>query len=253
MSTLTTILLFTALGSVVSLIGGVILLFKKGWADKLTEPLSAFAAGALLGTAFLDLLPEAIEYAEEVAVDAHSIFLWTLAGIIIFFLLERFVHWFHHHHEHTEEAKKPVGTLIILGDSIHNFIDGVAIAVTFLVDPALGVITTLAVGAHEIPQEIGDFAILLKAGYSRKKVLWLNVLSACSALLGAILTFMVGPSIAGALPILLAVTAGFFIYIALSDLVPEIHAWGTKKLAITESALLILGIAVVGVLVHLLE
>jgi zinc and cadmium transporter len=236
MSTLTTIIIFTALGSVVSLIGGVLLLLKRGWADRLTEPLSAFAAGALLGTAFLDLLPEAIEYAEKMAVDAHSIFLWALVGIIIFFLLERFVHWFHHHHEHTEEAKKPVGTLIVLGDSIHNFIDGVAIAVTFLVDPALGVITTLAVGAHEIPQEIGDFAILLKAGYSRKKVLWLNVLSACTALLGAILTFMVGPSIAGALPVLLAITAGFFIYIALSDLVPEIHAWGTKKLAITESA-----------------
>jgi zinc and cadmium transporter len=253
MSTLTTIIIFTALGSVVSLIGGVLLLLKRGWADRLTEPLSAFAAGALLGTAFLDLLPEAIEYAEKMAVDAHSIFLWALVGIIIFFLLERFVHWFHHHHEHTEEEKKPVGTLIVLGDSIHNFIDGVAIAVTFLVDPALGVITTLAVGAHEIPQEIGDFAILLKAGYSRKKVLWLNVLSACTALLGAILTFMVGPSIAGALPVLLAITAGFFIYIALSDLVPEIHAWGTKKLAITESALLILGIAVVGVLVRLLE
>jgi zinc transporter ZupT len=92
MSTLTTIIIFTALGSVVSLIGGVLLLLKRGWADRLTEPISAFAAGALLGTAFLDLLPEAIEYAEEVAVDAHSIFLWTLAGIIIFFLLERFVH-----------------------------------------------------------------------------------------------------------------------------------------------------------------
>lgn len=253
MSTLYTILLFTAAGSIISLTGGIILLFRKGWAEKLTEPLSAFAAGALLGTAFLDLLPEAVEAAGEMAVDAHQVFLWALVGIVIFFLLERFVHWFHHHHEHEHAAQKPVGALIVLGDSIHNFIDGVAIAVTFLVDPALGVLTTIAVGAHEIPQEIGDFAILLKAGYSRKKVLWLNVLSACTALLGALLTFMIGPSIAGSLPILLAVTAGFFIYIALSDLVPEIHAWGTKKLAVIETGLLLLGVGSVALLIELLH
>lgn len=253
MSTLSTILLFTALGSVVSLIGGILLLFKKGWAERLTEPLSAFAAGALLGTAFLDLLPEAIESAEKMAIDAHEIFLWVLVGIISFFLLERFVHWFHHHHEHADVAKKPVGALIVLGDSVHNFIDGVAIAVTFLVDPALGVITTIAVGAHEIPQEIGDFAILLKAGYARKKVLWLNIFSACAALLGATLTFIIGPSIAGSLPILLAVTAGFFAYIALSDLVPEIHAWGTKKLAVAETVLLLLGVGSVALLIELLH
>lgn len=252
-TTLSTILLFTALGSVVSLIGGILLLIKRGWAERLTEPLSAFAAGALLGTAFLDLLPEAVEAAEEMAIDPHSIFLWVLVGIISFFLLERFVHWFHHHHEHAEHAKKPVGALIVLGDSVHNFIDGVAIAVTFLVDPALGVITTLAVGAHEIPQEIGDFAVLLKAGYSRKKVLWLNVFSACTALLGALITFIVGPSIAGSLPVLLAITAGFFAYIALSDLVPEIHAWGTRKLAILETSLLLLGVGFVALVIELLH
>ncbi len=253
MSTLSNILLFTALGSVVSLLGGIILLFRKGWAIKLAEPLAAFAAGTLLGTAFLDLLPEAIEAAEKSGTDAHGIFFWALVGIILFFLLERFVHWFHHHHEHVGEIKKPTGTLIVLGDSIHNFIDGVAIAVTFMIDPALGVVTTLAVGAHEIPQEIGDFGILLKAGYSRKKVLLFNVLSACAALVGALLTYFIGPSIADSLPTLLAVTAGFFIYIAASDLIPEIHAWGTKKLAILESFLLLAGVAVVGLLVKLLE
>jgi zinc and cadmium transporter len=253
MSTLTQILLFTTLGSVVSLIGGIILLIKKDWAVKLSEPLAAFAAGTLLGTAFLDLLPEAIEAAEGGSTSAHGIFLWALVGVLIFFLLERFIHWFHHHHEHLGEVKKPTGTLILLGDSIHNFIDGVAIAITFMINPALGVITTLAVGAHEIPQEIGDFGILLKAGYSRKKVLWYNIFSACAALVGALLTYLIGPSIEGALPALLAVTAGFFIYIALSDLVPEIHAWGTRKLAIIESALLIAGVVVVGVLVQVLH
>lgn len=253
MSTLANILVFTALGSIVSLLGGIALLFKKEWAIRLAEPLAAFAAGTLLGTAFLDLLPEAIEAAEAAGTDAHGLFFWTLVGIILFFLLERFIHWFHHHHEHVGEVKKPTATLIILGDSIHNFIDGVAIAITFMIDPALGVVTTVAVGAHEIPQEIGDFGILLKAGYSRKKVLLFNALSACAALAGALLTYAIGPSIASSLPILLAITAGLFVYIALSDLVPEIHAWGTKKLAILESFLLLVGVAAVALLVQLLE
>ncbi len=253
MSTLGYILLYTSLGSVVSLLGGIILLINKEVARRLTEPLAAFAAGALLGTAFLDLLPEALEASEASNISEHAVFFWVLAGILLFFLLERFIHWFHHHHEHVGEIKKPTSTLILLGDSIHNFIDGVAIAITFMIDPALGVVTTLAVGAHEIPQEIGDFGVLLKAGYSRKKVLWFNVLSACAALAGALLTYLIGPSIAAYLPILLAVTAGFFIYIALSDLVPEIHAWGTKKLAVIESILLILGVVAVGLIVKLLE
>jgi zinc and cadmium transporter len=253
MSTLGYILLYTSLGSIVSLMGGIILLANKELARRLTEPLSAFAAGALLGTAFLDLLPEALEASESTAISPHIVFFWVLIGIIIFFLLERFIHWFHHHHEHQGEIKKPTGTLILLGDSIHNFIDGVAIAITFMIDPTLGVVTTLAVGAHEIPQEIGDFGVLLKAGYSRTKVLFYNVLSAGAALVGATLTYLIGPQIAGSMPILLAVTAGFFIYIALSDLVPEIHAWGTKKLAIIESFLLIAGIVAVGLIVQLLE
>jgi zinc and cadmium transporter len=243
----------TLAGSVISLTGGIILLFKKDLSAKLTDYLSAFAGGTLLGTAFLDLLPEAVESMPE----SRNIFLWTLVGILTFFLLERFVHWFHHHHEHDEnqgaDYKKPTGALIILGDSIHNFIDGVAIAGTFLVNPQLGLITTLAVGAHEIPQEIGDFGILLKAGYSKKKVLWYNVLSACTAFAGALITYFLGTQITALLPALLAITAGFFIYIALSDLVPEIHAWGTKKLAIIESTLLIAGVVAVGVLVHMLE
>lgn len=249
MSTLIIILLFTAAGSLLSLIGGIILLSNKNLALKLSDFLTAFAAGALLGTAFLDLLPEAL----EAAADSQRVLLWALVGILIFFLLERFIHWFHHHHEHNDDSSQPAAALVILGDSIHNFIDGVAIAITFLIDPAAGVITTLAVGAHEIPQEIGDFGILLKAGYSRKKVLWLNVLSACAAFAGAILTWAIGPSIESALPILLAITAGHFIYIATSDLIPAIHAWSKKKLAVIESTLLLAGVAIVGLLVRVLE
>jgi len=249
MSTLGYILFFTFLGSLVSLLGGVALLYKKDIAIRLSGLLSAFAAGTLLGTAFFDLLPEALRN----EADPASILTWTLVGILSFFLLERFISWFHHHHEHFEESTKPVGPLIILGDSIHNFIDGAAIAVTFLINPSLGMITTLAIGAHEIPQEIGDFGLLLKMGYSRKKVFWYNILSAGAAFIGAILAYLIGPSIISSLPALLAITAGFFIYIASSDLIPEIHSWGTKKLAITESFLLIFGVTIIGILVHVLE
>ncbi len=253
------ILLFTFFGSIVSLIGGVLLLFKKNLAGKLSDYLSAFAAGTLLGTAFFDLLPEALGG----TVSPASVMTWTLIGILLFFLLQRSIHWFHHPHPHHEddvdtasgphEHKKPTGPLIIIGDCLHNFIDGVAIAVTFLVSPTLGMITTLAVAAHEIPHEIGNFAVLLGLGYSRKKVLWYNVLSACTAFVGAILTFVIGPVIASSLPIFLGITAGFFIYIAASDLIPEIHGWGKNKLAVVESGLLVFGAALVGVLVHLLE
>jgi zinc and cadmium transporter len=254
MSTLTQILLFTFFGSIVSLIGGILLLFKKNFAGKLADYLSAFAAGTLLGTAFFDLLPEALEG----GTDTKSVMTWTLVGILIFFLLQRSIHWFHHPHGdhddgHNHPVQKPTGPLIIIGDSLHNFIDGVAIAATFLVNPTLGMVTTLAVGAHEIPHEIGNFAVLLSLGYSRKKVLWYNVLSACTAFAGALLTYYVGPSIAGSLPIFLGITAGFFIYIAASDLIPEIHGWSKNKLAVIESFLLIAGAAIVGVLVHILE
>ncbi len=253
MTTLEYILLYTFFGSIVSLTGGILLLFKKTIALQLSDYLSAFAAGTLLGTAFFDLLPEALRG----GVDVGLVMTWTLVGILIFFLLQRSIHWFHHphpHHEHEhDEIKKPTGPLVIIGDSLHNFIDGVAIAVTFLVNPALGLITTLAVGAHEIPHEIGNFAVLLRAGYSRKQVLWLNVFSACTAFAGAIMAYVIGSSITSSLPIFLGLTAGFFIYIAASDLIPEIHGWEKNKLAVTESFLLIIGAAVVGVLVHLLE
>src|SRR3989344_7395475 len=146
------IILFTLIGSVFSLIGGVFLLLNEKKTLKVSHFLAAFAAGTLLGTAFFDLFPEAIEEAEHLAekgLPESNVFLWTLIGILGFFLLERFVHWFHHHaREYSEEPTKPTIPLIILGDSVHNFIDGVVIAATFLVSIPLGVVTTIAVAAH---------------------------------------------------------------------------------------------------------
>lgn len=244
MSVLAYIVIFTLLGSVVALVGGVLLLAREKLAIRISHYLASFAAGALLGTAFFDLLPEAQEHAEEFG--GTNIFLWTLIGILSFFLLERFIHWFHHHHGHTsaelKKEAKSIVPLVILGDSVHNFIDGVVIAATFLVSIPLGIVTTLAVAAHEIPQEIGDFGILLHRGIKRSKVLLVNFLSALAALVGALLTYLVGESIEVFLPILLSLSAGFFIYIAASDLIPEIHNEDKRVVALTETLLLLLGV-----------
>lgn len=248
LSTLGVILIFTLLGSVVSLIGGVFLLFNEKFALKLSHLFISFAAGTLLGTAFFDLMPEALESG-----NPETLFLWTLIGILTFFVLERFIHWFHHHEEDEDKALKPTIPLIIFGDSFHNFIDGVAIAATFLVSFPLGVVTTLAVGAHEIPQEVGDFAILLHRGMKRKKVLWYNFVSSLTAIAGAIITFFIGEKIDNILPILLAVTAGFFIYIASSDLIPEIHSEKKHGFALYETLLLMFGVVVIWFAVNLLE
>ncbi|MEX0616467.1 MAG: ZIP family metal transporter [Candidatus Woykebacteria bacterium] len=246
--TLAYILVFTFIGSIFSLIGGLLLLLKKGFAVKISHYLAAFAAGALLGTAFFDLLPEAIEESAD-----GSIFVWTLFGILLFFILERTLHWFHHHHREHGEEQEPTVLLLNFGDAIHNFLDGVAIAATFLVDIKLGIITSFAVAAHEIPQEIGDFGIMLHKGLSGRKVLLLNVLVALTAIAGALITYFLGDMIKPLLPVALSITAGFFIYIASSDLIPEIHNKNAQKLAAIESGLLILGVVVIYVFVKLFE
>lgn len=244
------ILLYTALGSIVSLIGGFILLATRNIQPRVIHGLSAFAAGVLLATAFLDLLPEALEEGGE----PHGVLLFSLIGIIIFFLTERFLHWSHrHHHTDSEPAKKPVIPLIIFGDSMHNFIDGAVIAITFMVDPNLGILSTFAVAAHEIPQEIGDFGVMLKAGVKKKKILIFNLLSAAVAFVGAILAYLMGSFIEQYLSFIVALTAGFFIYIASSDIIPDIHEENKGKFAIFESMLLMLGILILYFAVTFLE
>lgn len=239
MSTLIYILLFTLIGSVISLIGGVLLLIKQKLALKISNYLSSFAAGTLLGVAFLDLIPESLELS-----DQFNIPFWILAGVLTLFVIERFIH--HHHSQHSgSEEKRTVVPLIIIGDTLHNFADGVAIAATFLISIPLGIVTTFAVAAHEIPQEIADFGLMLSRGVKRSKVIWLNVVSSLSAFLGAILTYIYHQSIEGLIPIVLAVTAGFFIYIAASNLIPEIHSQDNKKVAFWETVMLFLGVLVI--------
>ncbi len=252
MSTLSYILLFTLIGSIGSLIGGFILLSKEKFALKMSHLFASFAAGTLLGTAFFDLLPEATHEAEASGIN---IFVWALLGILFFFLMERFIHWFHHHdayHDSLEESKSTV-PLIVISDTMHNFLDGVIIAATFLVSIPLGVITTFAVAAHEIPQEIGDFGLLLHKRVQKRNIILINIVSAAVAFLGAILTYTAGNILEGYIPIFLAVTAGFFIYIASSDLIPEIHHENRKGFALIESLLLLAGVGVIWLAVFLLE
>ena len=223
MSVLGYIIVFSLGGSLLSMSGGLLLLSREDLASRVSHIAAPFAAGALLGTAFLDLLPEA----------AHSggdeVLRWALGGMILFFLLERFVLEFHHQHTHSDapheapEMQDAAVPLIVLGDAVHNFIDGVVIAGTFLVSIPLGIVTTLAVAAHEIPQEIGDFGLLLHRGVSKQRVLLYNLLGGLATVVAAILTYLVGAKIVPFMPVFLSITAGFFIYIAASDLIPEIH------------------------------
>ncbi len=233
---LSTIIIATLLVSSVSLIGGAFLLWRKLLTQQIIPYLVNCAAGVILTTAFLDLLPEALhEGGEEV-----NIFIPSFFAIILFFFLERFLLWFHHHDE--SHGEKPSSLLILIGDSFHNFIDGVAIAAAFLTNPALGFITTLAITAHEIPQEIADFTILIHSGMSKLKALLFNFISSLSALAGAIGGYFFLNTLEHWLPISLAFSAGMFIYIACSDLIPDMHKDFKKQKGWAQSLPFIIGI-----------
>lgn len=248
------IYIFTLIGSIFSLIGGVILIAKEKFAFKVSHLVSAFAAGTLLGTSFFELLPEASHHLHEHGNSSEeTVFIAALAGILLFFLLQKFISWFHHSHTKIEDEEKQSAPLIVIGDTVHNFIDGMVIAATFLINVPLGIATTIAVAAHEIPQEIGDFGILLKKGIRARNVIMINVLSALAAVLGATIVIFVGDYVEEFLPYLLAVTAGFFIYIALADLIPGIHHNGHKKSAYIESSLVIAGVGVMWIVSQILS
>jgi zinc and cadmium transporter len=239
MSLLSYIIIYSLAGGLLSLSFALILLFKKQFAKKLAYYATPFAAGALLAAVFLDLLPEGVH-----ETSAEDVFLAALAGILLFFIAERFLRWFHHHHQH--ENTDPAVPLIVAGDTMHNALDGVAIAAAFLVSVPTGIITTFAVAAHEIPQEIGDFGLLLKKGVRRRKVALLNVMSSLATLVAAVITYIVGSSEQLPLGILLGLSAGFLLYIALSDIIPDLHEnQDVKRLLDWQPVMLMLGIIIV--------
>lgn len=244
MATLTQVILFSLIGGVFSLIGGVTLLSNKTVAKNLAKYATPFAAGALLAAAFIDLLPESGHSG-----DFERGLAGALLGIIGFFLLEKFLKWFHHHHEHESDKADPSASLIVIGDTIHNFIDGIAIGAAFLVSIPTGVVATIAVAAHEIPQEIGDFGLLLKKRVSRKNVVMINIFSALATTVGAVLFFQAGNSYSIQLDFILGLVAGFFIYIAVSDIIPSIHRSEAKIIAGSQTLMLLLGVIVVSFLI----
>lgn len=196
------------------------ILWKKMLTKNIIPYLVSFAAGVILTTSFLDLFPEAVEQAENLGLKIN-IFLPAFLGVVTSFFIERFLLWFHHH-EHTH-GMKPTIFLITIGDGIHNLIDGITIAATYLANPTLGLITTIAIAAHEIPQEIADFSILIHSGLSKKNALIINLLSAITAIIGGVLGYYFLNNFKTGLPVLLAFSAGIFIYISCSDLIPDLH------------------------------
>lgn len=246
MNTLGYILVFSILGGVVSLIGGVFLLRSKKSAERLAKYATPFAAGALLSAVFLDLLKEGIETSEP-----YIVLMMTLVGILVFFFLERFLHWFHHHHSHDDKKDPKIG-LIIIGDTLHNALDGVAIAAAFLVSVPTGIVTTIAVATHEIPQEVGDFGVLLSKGMRRRNVLLVNFVSALATVAAALAAYLLGTARPESIGILFGLSAGFLLYIALSDLIPEIHESVPKRRLLSwQPILLLLGVITVAVSVNI--
>ncbi|MFZ1812409.1 MAG: ZIP family metal transporter [Candidatus Saccharimonadales bacterium] len=252
MENIALVLFWSLIGGVLSLAGGVALLSSPTRRDMLARWALPFGAGALLAAAFIDLLPEAAHDGTP-----SQVFPWALGGFLAFFLLERTVHWFHRHHGHGEGGRhegrdKAQKTLIVLGDTIHNLIDGIGIGAAFLIDVPTGVITALAVAAHEIPQEIGDFGFLLSRGMSAKRTILVNVASSLATIIGALGIYLLGSVMTMPLAPILALTAGFFIYIAASDIIPDIHERPHAE-ANKQAAMLLLGVAVVTAMISLLS
>lgn len=242
-NTVFNILLFTFIGSVLSLLGSFILLSKKIWQGETPTHLLAFAAGVLIATSFLDLLPEALHESG----DDPNIFLAALVGIVVFFFLERILINFHPHEESSgdEVKQQSLVGLVLLGDGLHNFIDGFVIAGSFFVSTELGIITALAVAAHEIPQEISDFTILLRSGMKASRAIWFNILSGLTAMVGAVLAIFVAAAIEPFLGLVLAFTGGMFIYIAAANLIPELQHIYLKERSWHQAAFFLLGIIAV--------
>ncbi len=273
MDLLAWIILFSLFGGVLSVVAASgFLLMPETWRTRALPHFVSFAVGALLGAAFLGLLPHAL--AGPGVVDFHKITLAVLLGLLGFFLLEKMVLWRHCHVDHCEahmpehahaprrDAQVPwaqdaqerpqsnqsgqaAGTLILIGDGIHNFVDGVLIAAAFLTDFHLGVVTSLAVAAHEIPQEVGDFAVLLHSGFSRKKAFLYNILASLTTVVGALLGYFSLADMQNILPYILAVAASSFIYIAVADLIPGLHKRVQPMATVQQATLIGVGVLLI--------
>ncbi|MBI4206089.1 MAG: ZIP family metal transporter [Betaproteobacteria bacterium] len=255
MTTLTWIIAATVLGGVLSVIAAAVIALNA----KVTQVpiLVSYAVGALLGAVFLDILPEAFGMADSLETMAATI----LFGILLFFVLEKLVLWRHCHVESCEahDPPEPVhdhgrsGMMIMIGDTFHNLVDGVLIAAAFLANVELGIVTALAIIAHEVPQEVGDFLILLHSGYSRAQALALNVLSSAAMIAGGVLAYFALQSMEQWIPFLLGLAAASMLYVSVADLIPGLHRRPEIHATVQQVVLIALGVAtiwLVGELAH---
>lgn len=252
MQTLIYILTATGIISLISFIGVFSLIIKENLFQKALMVLVSFSAGALMGGAFLHLLPEAAHELKDKEGGIILTLFLLLFGFCIFFALEQFINW-HKHDTKGHREVKPFSYLILVSDALHNFIDGLVIAAAFIISAPLGIATSIAVLAHEIPQEVGDFAILIYGGFKKGKALLLNFFSALSAVLGGVLGFLLSGAFQEYIIYFLPFAAGNFLYIAASDLIPEIKHKTDNKSSIIHFLVFLLGIGImygIRILIH---
>jgi zinc and cadmium transporter len=251
LSTLQLILAFTALsGALSALAAGLFLTLGDARRAAVLPHLVSFATGTLLGAAFLGLIPHALDGAG--AGGTHKVGLALLLGILLFFVLEKFVLWRHCHadpcevHSPDHAARdRASANLILIGDTFHNLLDGVLVAAAFMTDPHLGIVTALAVFAHEIPQEVGDLAILLHGGFSRRRAMTLNLVSSLTSVVGGLIAYVALQAALGLLPYALAFAASSFIYVAVADLIPGLHRRVDVRAAVEQIVFIAAGVALV--------
>jgi zinc and cadmium transporter len=253
MSPFTWILAATLLGGVLSVLLAGVFAFAAhpSWVPRLVS----FAVGTLLGAVFLEILPHALQYG-----DAQSVAASVLAGLLAFFVMEKLVLWRHCHHETCEvhgvestehdHGHHRAGLMILVGDTFHNFVDGILIAGAFLADTQLGIVTALAIIAHELPQEVGDFLVLLHSGYSKSRAMFFNLLSSLAMVLGGLLGYLALAGMNELTPYLLGVAAASMIYVAVADLIPGLHKRPELSATLEQVLLIGAGIALIGLVGH---
>ncbi len=248
MTTFTWIILASLLGGILSVIAAA--LFALNARAQYLGGLVSYAIGALLGAVFLDILPEAIRMTPNVAAVSGTV----LLGILLFFTLEKVLIWRHCHHEHCEVHEPHEhdahdygrsGKMVIVGDTFHNFVDGIIIAAAFLADVNLGIVTALAIIAHEIPQEVGDFAVLLHSGYTKLRAFQMNLISSFATLVGGVLGYFVLQDMQSLVPYLLALAAASMIYVAVADLIPGLHKRTQMSDTVQQVVLIVSGVGTV--------
>ncbi len=238
------IILATLGVSAISFVG--VLLLSKVKHELFTRVTISIAAGALLGAVFFGIFPELFDQHEH-NLSPNLISIIILLAILVFFMIEKYLHWHHCHCHgpHHTHGNKSVGYINLIGDGIHNFVDGALIATSFLIDPTLGVISALVIAMHEIPQEIADFGILIYSGFSTNKALWWNFFSGVTAVIGGLATYFFAVAVEGVIPYLLAIAGGGFLYLAMADIMPELHHETNKKYIAWQSVWLLSGVIII--------